>query len=115
MKDVKLKLRSEKLKDGRQQIRIAVGGGKNLYLSTGLACLASEWDETLQKYIWKNANQINMILSTLLSNAKIKVYELMDSDQFNQMSSEDLKVFITGKTLKKEGKTMIKKKCIFAQ
>ena len=82
------------LKDGTYPVKIAVGHGTNLYLSTGISVDADKWDDRTRKVIGLGAKRVNDVLDTLLCRIKNEILELRETGRFVKMSNAELKALL---------------------
>ena len=83
------------LKDGSYPIKIAVGYGTKVLISTGVSVALDEWNEKAQLCIGKNAKSINSELSTALARATIRILELREDRRFQKMTSKQISKALT--------------------
>ena len=79
------------LKDGTYPVQIAVGYGTNLYLSTGVFLLPTEWDDLTRKAVGKSARRINQTLDNLLLRTANRVLELRENGTWNTLTRGQLR------------------------
>lgn len=79
------------LKDGSYPIKISVGNGTRLYLSTGLSCQEKDWDEKSMKIISKGSRTANEALAVLVANTQDKIIDLIQSGRINRIDKSELK------------------------
>ncbi len=82
-------------KDGTCAVRVFVGYGTNLYLSTGVSVKDEEWDARTQMCIGRNAKILNSILSGILVRITARILELKEKGMFGRITKAQLKVMLT--------------------
>lgn len=87
---LKLDLRRP-LKDGTYPVKIGVGYGKDLYLSTGVSIKPDLWDCSTCKVMGPGARVNNEILSNLLCQVQSAILELRENGKFANMTNAELK------------------------
>lgn len=87
------------LNDGTYPIQIKVGYGTNLYLSTNIYLLESEWDARLQICIGKQARVVNSILSSSMLRITNRILELRETGQFYTYNTAQLRQMLTDLSL----------------
>ena len=79
------------LKDGTYPVQIAVGYGTNLYLSTGVFLLPTEWDDLTRKAVGKSARRINQTLDNLLLRTANRILELRENGTWSTLTRGQLR------------------------
>lgn len=79
------------LKDGTYPVKIKVGYGTNLYLSTGIYLAPTDWNETLQVCTGPGARKINNVLGIHLVRINNRIVDLMEREVFSTLTSVQLK------------------------
>lgn len=80
-----------KLDNGRYPVKIKIGYGKNLYLSTGIDVAEEDWDSLAQCSTNPKDSGRNRELITALGNVIRKITELRASGVFEELSGKNLK------------------------
>ena len=83
------------LKDGTYPVKIKVGYGTNLYLSTGIYLAPSDWNAELQVCINRGEKKINNVLRILLVKIDNRIIDLMERGLFYSLSSAQLRQMLT--------------------
>lgn len=87
------------LKDGTYMVRVAVGYGTDLYLSTGVAVDKKQWDATTSTYTGKGSKRINDTLAAILTRINNTILELRETGAFEHLTKPALKAALTGQEL----------------
>ena len=95
MADCSLKLDTRRpLQGGLYPVKIAVGHGTRLYLSTGIAVSLLEWEDN--KVVGrKDAKRLNAALDTKLLRVRSRVLRLRETGRFARLSQERLRLLLT--------------------
>lgn len=83
------------LKDGTYMVRIGVGYGTDLYLSTGISVAKDNWDDRTKLYTGKGAKRINDTLAAILTRVNNTILELRETGQFSRLDKNQLKQILT--------------------
>ncbi|MFR9539171.1 MAG: site-specific integrase [Rikenellaceae bacterium] len=83
------------LKDGTYMVRIGVGYGTNMYISTGVSVDKTDWDDRAMLYTGKGAKRINDTLAGILARVNVRILELRESGKFSQLTKEQLKLTLS--------------------
>lgn len=78
-------------KDGTYPIRVKVGSGSNLYLSTGISAREDEWDPVGCRITTPARKIDNTMLSTMLGNIRMKACSLKSTGDWERLSAPLLK------------------------
>ena len=84
-----------KLTDGSYPVKIKVGYGTNLYLSTGVYLKEEEWDERTQMCVGKLARKTNSLLDSLLTNIHARVIDLRERGIWSSLTAAQVKEMLT--------------------
>ena len=79
------------LLDGTYPIKIKVGYGTNLYLSTGVYVKEEDWEQRTQMYMGKSGKRINAILEQMLTNVHTRILDLKERGIWNKISPKQVK------------------------
>lgn len=90
---LKLNKRSP-LKDGSYTVQIAVGYGRDIYLSTGVSVLIDNWDAKLQLCTGPDAKSKNDSIAVLYTKAVTRIMELRLDGRFNELSNSQIRYYI---------------------
>ena len=95
MADCTLKLDTRRaLQDGTFPIKVSVGHGTKLYLSTGLSVRAENWEDG--KVVGRNdARLMNAALKSQLVRISARVLRLRESGRFQRLTQERLRVLLS--------------------
>ena len=95
MADCTLKLDTRRpLQGGAYPVKISVGHGSRLYLSTGIAVSPLEWEGG--KVVGrKDAKRLNAALDVQLLRVRARVLRLHESGRFGKLSQERLRLLLT--------------------
>lgn len=92
---LKLNLRRP-ISDGTYPIVIAIGNGRDLYLSTGVyADKDTGWDANARQCVGPGAKQKNAVLATILAQTINRIIQLKEEGQFESLSNKELKTLLT--------------------
>ena len=95
MADCSLKLDTRRpLQGGTYPVKISVGHGTRLYLSTGIAVSPLEWEEG-RVVGRKDARSLNAALDTKLLRVRSRVLRLRETGRFARLSQERLRLLLT--------------------
>lgn len=92
--------KSRPRKNGEYMIRLNVGLGTQIRISTGLSCRLEDWDERTQMCSGKNAKYLNSLLTDLLTKADARILELRENGMLRKLSRQQLKELLSDLTLK---------------
>ena len=82
------------LSDGSFPVKVAVGHGSQLYLSTGVSVSPTQWEDG--KVVGrKDAKALNAALSAKLVRISARVLRLRESGRFARLSQERLRLLLT--------------------
>ena len=95
MADCSLKLDTRRRLEGDvYPVKISVGHGTGMYLSTGVSVSPLEWEDG--KVVGrKDAKRLNSSLETMLLRVKGRVLRLRESGRFTRLSQERLRLLLT--------------------
>ena len=84
------------LKDDTYPVKIAVGYGTNVYITTGVSVTPLQWDVAAGKVMErKDAKRLNDVLSSQLTRVTARVLRLREEGRFSGLSSGRLKKLLT--------------------
>ena len=81
--------------DGKYPIKIGVGYGTDIYLSTGIECYPEEWDDESRLYTGRNAKRINDFLDTMLSRIKNRILDLRETGALDALTNKRIRSALT--------------------
>lgn len=87
------------LADGTYPVKIKVGYGTNIYLSTGVYLTPAEWDQRTQLCVGKQARPINAVLTVILTRITNRLLELRASGRFEAYNRAQLRQMLTDLSL----------------
>ena len=80
-------------------VRVAVGYGTDLYLSTGVAVDKKHWDAKTSTYTGKGSKRVNDTLAAILTRINNTILELRETGTFEHLTKPALKAALTGQEL----------------
>ena len=84
------------LQDGTYPVKIAAGGGTNLYISTGISVRLWEWDpETAKVVDRKDAKKLNSVLEIRLLRTRARMLTLREDGRLRTASATRLRQLLT--------------------
>ena len=78
-------------KDGTYPVKISVGYGTGMYLSTGIHVLPEEWDEHATMCIGKQARQKNAALQAIIARVRTRLFELLERGMLYRLNNSQLR------------------------
>ena len=78
-------------KDGTYPVKISVGYGTGMYLSTGIHVLPEEWDECSTMCIGKQARQKNAALQAIIARVRTRLFELLERGMLYRLNNSQLR------------------------
>ena len=78
-------------KDGTYPVKISVGYGTGMYLSTGIHVLPEEWDERATMCIGKQARQKNAALQAIIARVRTRLFELLERGMLYRLNNSELR------------------------
>lgn len=88
-----------RLNDGTYPIRIKVGYGTNIYLSTGVYVKEEEWEQRTQMCVGKTGKRINALLGQILTSTHSRILDLMERGIWETLSPKQVKEMLLDTTL----------------
>ncbi|MCC8175539.1 MAG: phage integrase SAM-like domain-containing protein [Bacteroidales bacterium] len=77
--------------DGTFPIKICVGFGKDIYLSTGLSCKLEHWEQEAQLYTGPNSRMINSMLKVRLHQVMAKMQWMYEDGLLNKLTNKEIR------------------------
>ena len=78
------------LKDGTFPVKVVVGNGTNILISTGISVDPDSWDDGSKLYTGKDARRINSALSAVLSRVTLRLIDLKEDGRIRRLSRSQL-------------------------
>lgn len=78
-------------KDGTYPVKISIGYGTGMYLSTGIHVLPEEWDEHATMCIGKQARQKNAALQAIIARVRTRLFELLERGMLYRLNNSELR------------------------
>lgn len=84
------------LQDGTFPVKIAAGGGTNIYISTGISVRLWEWDAETSKVVdRKDAKKLNAVLEVRLLRTQARMLRLREDGRLKTASTSRLRQLLT--------------------
>ena len=88
-------------KDGTYPVKISVGYGTGMYLSTGIYVLPEEWDERTTMCIGKHARPKNSALQAIAGRVRTRLFELLERGMLRRLNNAQLRQMLENLELEK--------------
>lgn len=102
MANTKIKLDKRRAtKEGTYPLKISVGYGTGLYLSTDIYVREEDWDERTMLCIGKQARQINSALQSILARVRNRMLELVERGMIKRLINSQIRQMLENMELEK--------------
>lgn len=102
MANTKIKLDKRRAtKEGTYPLKISVGYGTGLYLSTDIYVREEDWDERTMLCFGKQARQINSALQSILARVRNRMLELVERGMIKRLTNSQIRQMLENMELEK--------------
>ena len=102
MANTKIKIDKRRAtKEGTYPLKISVGYGTGLYLSTDIYIREEDWDERTMLCIGKQARQINSALQSILARVRNRMLELVERGMIKRLTTSQIRQMLENMELEK--------------